>query len=331
LADGRFAHAVHVDAAGLQPNRPHWDRYTALGAQSAVSRARTAPAPGAALDRLRFVAASCAHYELGYFGAYGHMAAEGPDLVLFLGDYIYEYNNEGRRAERIVRQNANPEPMNLAGYRVRYAQYRTDPDLQALHAAAPCLMTWDDRQVENDYADHWSEHPDADPQDFLRRRTGAYQACYEHMPLRRLSLPDGPAMRVYARLRFGRLPSSMSWTAGNTGRGKHARRPSGPAATWSRPPAPSAPILLVLCWATSRKHGSSTASGKPARAGISWRRTFWCRPCCNGTRWARRDTGRTAGMATRPAAPACWTPLRGLGCPTRCSWAGTSTPSLPRT
>lgn len=205
LADDRFAHSVHIEAGGLQPNRPYWYRFTALGAQSTVGRARTTPAPGTALDRLRFVAASCAHYELGYFGAYGHMAVEDPDLVLFLGDYIYEYNNEGRRADRAVRRHAAPEPVDLAGYRVRHAQYRTDPDLQALHAAAPCLMTWDDHEVENDYADRWSEHPDTDPQDFLRRRAGAYQAYYEHMPLRRLSLPNGPDMRVYDRVRFGRL------------------------------------------------------------------------------------------------------------------------------
>ncbi len=204
-ADDRFAHSVHIEATGLQPNRPYWYRFTALGAQSAVGRARTAPAPGDALDRLRCVIASCSNYEIGYFSAYRHMAAENPDLILFLGDYIYETNNEGERAALTVRRHANPEPKDLAGYRVRYAQYRTDPDLQALHAAAPCLMTWDDHEVENDYADQWSARPATDPQDFLRRRAAAYQAYYEHMPLRRLSLPDGPGMRVYDRARFGTL------------------------------------------------------------------------------------------------------------------------------
>ena len=204
-ADDGFAHSVHVEVAGLQPNRPYWYRFTAAGEQSPTGRARTAPRPGDALDRLRFVAASCSHYEYGYFGAYGHMAAENPDLVLFLGDYIYESSIPARRADAAVRRHAGPVPTSLDGYRLRYAQYRTDPDLQALHAAAPCLMTWDDHEVENDYADRWSEHPEVDPQDFLRRRAGAYQAFYEHMPLRPLSLPHGPDMRVHDRLRFGQL------------------------------------------------------------------------------------------------------------------------------
>ena len=204
-ATGAFAHSVHVEVEGLQPNRPYFYRFSAMGQSSAVGRTRTAPSPGQRVDRLRFAFASCSHWEQGYFSAYRHMAAEQPDVVLFLGDYIYEYTSRSDRADRLVRRHDGPEARDLPGYRNRYALYRTDPDLQALHAAAPCLMTWDDHEVENDYADRWSEHPQTDPAEFLRRRAAAYQAFYEHMPLRARSLPRGPDMVVFDRLRFGDL------------------------------------------------------------------------------------------------------------------------------
>ena len=206
LASGDFAHSVHVEVEGLAPQRTYFYRFQALGAVSPTGRARTAPAPGALPSTFRFNFASCSHWELGWFSAYRHMAEENPDLVVFLGDYIYEYTNEGpRRAEKIVRPHDGPEAETLTGYRNRYALYRTDPDLQALHASAACLMTWDDHEVENDYADRWSEHPYVDPARFLDRRAAAYKAFYEHMPLRPRSLPRGPDMRVYDRYRFGDL------------------------------------------------------------------------------------------------------------------------------
>ena len=205
-ADDRFAHSVHVEVAGLRPGRPYWYRFTAQGHQSPVGLARTAPAPGQAVDRLRIAAASCAHWELGWFSAYRHMAADAPDLVFFLGDYIYEYSNGAAQADKVVRRHDRQEALtDLVGYRNRYALHRTDPDLQALHHAAPCIATWDDHEVENDYANRWSTSLDVTPESFLRRRAAAYQAFYEHMPLRRMSLPHGPDMRVYRRLRFGRL------------------------------------------------------------------------------------------------------------------------------
>lgn len=204
-AEPAFAHSVHVEVAGLRPGRPYFYRFAALGTESPIGRARTAPAADAPVDNLRFSFASCSHYEEGYFTAYRHMAEENPDFVVFLGDYIYEYNNTGAKLEGRPRRHNMPEATDLASYRTRYALYRMDPDLQALHAVAPCLMTWDDHEVENDYADRWSEHPETPVEPFLRRRAAAYQAYYEHMPLRRTSLPKGSDMRVYDRLRFGRL------------------------------------------------------------------------------------------------------------------------------
>ena len=152
---------------------------------------------------LRFAFASCANYEHGYFSAYRHLADENPEFVLFLGDYIYETIEEKRPTVR--RHSDGIEAATLPTYRNRYAQYRLDPDLQRLHAEVPAFVTWDDHEVANDYGDKWSERFD-DPQMFLMRRAAAYQAFYEHMPVRPiLSLPNGPIMRLYDRFKVGDL------------------------------------------------------------------------------------------------------------------------------
>jgi alkaline phosphatase D len=194
------AHAVHVEVDGLRPARPYWYRFRAGTWESPVGRTRTAPAAGANVDRVRFGFASCQNWEQGYFTAYRHLANEDLDVVLHLGDYVYEYGTQ----ENAVRQVAGPETTVLAGYRQRYAQYRTDPDLQAVHAAFPFIVTWDDHEVDNDYAGSHSQ--DNDPvEPFLRRRAAAYQAYYEHMPLRAERRPRGPDMPLYRGLPYGRL------------------------------------------------------------------------------------------------------------------------------
>jgi alkaline phosphatase D len=202
-AEAAFAHSVHLEVSGLAAGRPYWYRFTSGDAQSSIGRALTAPAPGTKLERLRFACASCSNYESGYFAAYRHLAAEQPDLVLFLGDYIYEYLDTHRPTVRT--HSDGVEATTLTTYRNRYAQYRTDPDLQRVHACAPALITWDDHEVQNDYANEWSQDF-ADPQQFLKRRAAAYQAFYEHMPLRpSLSHPNGAALRLYDRFAFGDL------------------------------------------------------------------------------------------------------------------------------
>lgn len=201
LATPNAGHSVHVEVEGLKPAREYWYRFTAVGAQSPVGRTVTAPTKGAAVDRLRLCYASCQKFEAGFYSAHAHMALEAPDLVLFLGDYIYEGAPGSKGA---VRLHANPEPKDVAGYRVRYASYKTDPMLQAAHAIAPWMVTWDDHEVANDYgADR--DQDSLDPQGFLRRRAAAYQAYYEHMPLRRRALPVGPDMLLYRTLDWGRL------------------------------------------------------------------------------------------------------------------------------
>jgi alkaline phosphatase D len=202
-ADGRFAHSVHVEVAGLKSDRPYWFRFSALGARTAIHRTRTLPAAGAAVGEVKLALATCAHWEVGYFSAYRHMAAENPDLIVFLGDYIYEYSYKGRKLPR--RHDRAEDVVDLAGYRNRYALYKTDPDLQRLHATAPCVATWDDHEVENDYANRWSQDARVSEVAFLNRRAAAYQAFYENMPLRRRSIPMGPNMRLYDRFDYGGL------------------------------------------------------------------------------------------------------------------------------
>jgi len=196
------AHAVHVELEGLAPDRRYFYRFFAGGAASPIGRTRTAPAPGAAVEQLRLSFASCSDWQQGYFSAYRHMAAEAPDLVVFLGDYIYEFLEKRWAPVRL--HSDGVEATDLRTYRNRYAQYRTDPDLQALHASVPCLATWDDHEVQNDYADRWSQDL-ADPEAFLRRRAAAYRAYWEHMPLRNAARPNGPDATIYGFTDWGAL------------------------------------------------------------------------------------------------------------------------------
>lgn len=197
-----LGHSVHVEVAGLKPDRWYWYRFRAGDAQSPTGRTRTLPAPRANPQRLRFAFASCQHYEAGLFTAYEQMAKDDLDLVFHLGDYIYE----GPGRDNGVRKHAGPKLFTLGDYRVRYAQYRSDPLLQAVHARFPWFVTWDDHEFENNYANDVSERSGGvDPAVFLLHRAAAYQAYYEMMPLRRRSIPRGPDLSLYRKASFGRL------------------------------------------------------------------------------------------------------------------------------
>lgn len=201
------AHAVHVEPGGLRPGREYWYRFRLGRHVSPVGRTRTAPAYGASTGSLAMAFASCSQFEHGFFTAYGHLAADEPDLVLHLGDYQYEYRADDYVSPTgNVRDHRGPETTTLAGYRQRLAQYRTDPDLQAAHAVAPWLVVFDDHEVDNNWADDVSENPEESPQ-LPARRAAAFRAYYENMPLRRASVPDGPDIRIYRRLQWGRLAS----------------------------------------------------------------------------------------------------------------------------
>lgn len=201
VATPQLAHAVHVELQGLEANRWYWYRFKAGGEISPVGRARTMPAIDSEPNRLRFAFASCQHYEHGFFTAYQHMAADDLDLVVHLGDYIYE----GAAGNSGVRKHLGGELDSLDDYRNRYALYRTDENLQAVHAAFPWLITWDDHEFDNDYANDISEQPNVKAAAFLRRRANAYQAFYEHMPLRRRAFPRGPDLQLFHQTSFGRL------------------------------------------------------------------------------------------------------------------------------
>ena len=210
--DARYelAHSVHVELKGLGAGREYYYRFKAGGEISPVGRTRTAPAAGASLARLAFAVASCQMYEHGFYHAFRDISEQDLDLVLHLGDYVYEYPpppdpdaylaNSGN----VRFHEPDAETSKLGVYRVRHAQYKTDPDLQAAHAAHPWIVTSDDHEVENNYADEISER-DSNPRRFLERRASAYKAFYEHMPLPRGSFPKGPDMRLYRRHLYGDL------------------------------------------------------------------------------------------------------------------------------
>ncbi|GGJ84131.1 alkaline phosphatase [Pilimelia anulata] len=198
-----YGHSVHVELAGLAPGRVYFYRFTADGYASEVGRTRTAPAPEQVPAGLRLAVASCAQYEHGYFSAYRALGAADPDLVLHLGDYLYEFAPGERPAPGgNVRGHSGTETVTLAQYRQRYAQYRTDPDLRFAHARAPWAVVYDDHEIANNWAGMRPEEPD--PR-FAARRAAAMRAYWENMPLRRAALPRGPDMQLYRRLRWGRL------------------------------------------------------------------------------------------------------------------------------
>jgi alkaline phosphatase D len=195
-----LGHAVHVEVRGLPAGRPYWYRFRLpMGDASATGRTWTAPVLGSALERLRFAFASCQHYEQGYFTAYDLMAKDDVDLVMHLGDYIYE-SSWGDT----VRRHDGPEPKSLPEYRNRHALYKSDKGLQGAHARTPWLVTWDDHEVDNDYQAFESEDYQVQAE-FVKRRAAAYQAYYEHMPLRRVARPRGDTMQLFQRSQFGDL------------------------------------------------------------------------------------------------------------------------------
>jgi alkaline phosphatase D len=191
------AHSVHAEPAGLDAGRWYSYRFRALGQQSPIGRTRTTPAPDTT-SALRFVTASCQRWDHGHYAAWRDAVAHEPDVVVFLGDYIYEYGAVPGR----VRAHQGRALSTLADYRARHAQYKSDPALQAAHAAAPWLLVWDDHEVENDYAGLQSQTLQSD---FVAQRAAAYQAYWEHLPLPLSARPRAGALPMAARTDWGRL------------------------------------------------------------------------------------------------------------------------------
>lgn len=212
LARPELAHSVHVEVENLRPGRPYWYRFQVGGAASPVGRTATLPPIGAKVDRVRFAVAGCQHLEEGHFTAWRRISEEPVDFVFHYGDYIYEGGDTGP-GERLLagrpfqnlRRHVGPEIYSLDDYRRRYAQYRGDADLQAAHAAAPWFVSFDDHEVDNNWADQFDQDG-TPPEIFLLRRAAALQAYFEHMPLRQRSWPgrDGH-MQMFRRASWGDL------------------------------------------------------------------------------------------------------------------------------
>lgn len=209
IARPELAHAVHVSVTGLEPARDYFYRFRVGGERSIIGRTKTFPAPGAQVERMRFALAGCQRYEDGWFTAWRHVAAERFDFVYHYGDYIYEYRalRPGERPTPIVRDmpDSPDEIYALTDYRHRYALYKLDPDLQAAHASAPFLMSFDDHEVDNNWAGFVSEEAGVPEEILALRRIAGFQAWYEHMPLRAAQRPNGASILAHRRLAFGDL------------------------------------------------------------------------------------------------------------------------------
>lgn len=197
-ATAALAHSVHVEVEGLKSNRPYWYQFKAGKETSPIGRARTAPTLGESQPQCKFAFASGQNWEAGFWTAYEHMLQEDPELVIHLGDYIYE----GGIRPSAVRPHNSAEIITLSDYRNRYALYKSDPTLQKVHAHCPWILVPDDHEVDNNYAGDIPEDRQTRAA-FLERRANAYQAYYEHMPLRLSSLPKGSNAQFYRRVPYG--------------------------------------------------------------------------------------------------------------------------------
>ncbi len=199
-ASPALGHSAHAEVRGLQSDQVYFYRWHAGNVTSPTGRTKTAPAGDAANKMFDFAFASCQQYEHGFYTAYEHMAEEELDLIVHLGDYIYERS----WGQNLVRAHEGPEIVTLDDYRARYNTYKSDKDLQSAHASAPWVVTWDDHEVDNNYASDIAED-DQTPEQLLIRRAAAYQAYFEFMPIRLPVGRQGPDMPIHRRLRFGSL------------------------------------------------------------------------------------------------------------------------------
>jgi alkaline phosphatase D len=205
FAPAELAHSVHVEVRGLLPGRDYFYQFDVRDEESRVGHFRTTPAEHQWSRALRFAFATCQDWASGYYTAYRDMCKQDLDLVLHLGDYTYEYALDSTRRQGGVPEGFGRECTDLETYRLQHTLYKLDPDLQAAHARFPFAVIWDDHEVQNDYSGLSPEWGEPSPA-FSARRAAAYQAYYEHMPLRSsaVRIPDRE-LRIYRRLRYGRL------------------------------------------------------------------------------------------------------------------------------
>lgn len=195
-----LSYSIHVDVDGLAPDRWYFYRFTSMDASSPVGRMRTTPAAGSA-EKLRFAFNSCQNWEDGLYTALLHQSREEIDLCAHLGDYIYEY---GPRPGR-VRLHNSPEIFTLDDYRRRYALHKSDTMLQAAHARCPWLVTWDDHEVDNNYAASIGENVMESAEQMHARRAAAYQAWWEHQPVRVPRVTSWADLNIVRAFEWGAL------------------------------------------------------------------------------------------------------------------------------
>ncbi len=199
-ANGAADFTVHVDASGLSSDTTYYYQFRARDRTSPVGRTKTLPSGTVA--RMRFAVASCANYPAGFFNAYASIARADVDVVLHLGDYIYEYADGIFGSGASIGRTPDPphELVTLEDYRKRHAQYKTDPDLQELHRQHPMISIWDDHELADDaYAAGALNHQPSEG-DFALRKRASEQAYREWMPLR----DRGPG-GIYAAFECGDL------------------------------------------------------------------------------------------------------------------------------
>ena len=245
FTDASRDHTVKLDVTGLQPGTTYYYRFGAATAGSPVGRTRTLPVGSP--TRLRLAVMSCAQLGKGYFNAYRRVAERADlDLVLHLGDYLYEQSDDGGDIRAL-------EPANdcrtLADYRTRHAQYKRDPDLQELHRQHPVVAIWDDHDIASDASA--SGQPLHDPATWSARVAAALQAYYEWMPIRVIDPAD--LRRAYRSFPFGDLAEISVLR-----RGCWRDRPSCPRTPRCRAPSGSATSSTTprgTSWVPSRRPG----------------------------------------------------------------------------
>ena len=273
-ARAEWGHAVHVQVNGLSPDRWYFYRFRCGDAFSTTARCRTAPVPGADVRKLRLAVASCQRWEHGFYSAWADAAQASPDLVLFLGDYIYEYAQPAK-PDGLARAQPLRTAQTLQDYRDRYALHKSDAHLQAAHAACNWSVIWDDHEVENDYV---AQYGRGDSAHFLARRMAAWQAFYENMPLRDSALQrNSQGLALYRSLQWGKL-ARLHLLDGRQYRDLQACRPEGKASTGTVDPA-ECPALQ-----------------DPARSFLGWDQERWLARQLQGDARERVDAARWSAV-----------------------------------
>jgi alkaline phosphatase D len=316
IATPELGHSVHPEVNGLAPDREYFYRFRAGGELSPAGRTRTMPSPYSNPRELNFAFASCQAWQDGYFTAFDHIAAEDLDFVVHLGDYLYEYGVGANKRGVTTDPRFHGETFDLARYRLQYSLYKVEEPLQNAHARHPFITTFDDHEVENNWAGDISEidkEPDQDRAVFRQRRADAFQAMYENLPLRRAQMPDGPNIRMHRRLYYGRL---ADLTMIDTRQYRDDQPCGDGGGTGSTRTARS----------SGRRNGTGSSTGSPARVRggrSSATRPRWARPTAIPARPS--TSGMTRGTATWPSVTACSRKPRTAGCATWWSSPATGT------